>query len=201
MNPNKKTLLIIVITAFAAVCLCANGCGESDQESSPSPESAGSQTTQKKPGPVVEERLTSDEPRPAEPKTLEEKIAPTEKIVATAKPKPTKIEWLHSVSKGLDLAKKTGKPALIDFYADWCGPCQQMDKDTFPDKRVIEELARFVAIKADVSRSSSPGQPAAKEYGVQAIPTYVFIDTAGKQTIEIGYRSPDRFLRILEAIK
>ncbi len=201
MNANKKILLTIMTMAFAAVCLCANGCGESDQESSPSPESAGSQTTQKEPGPVVEERLTSDEPRPAKPKTPEEKTAPTEKIVATAKPKPTKIEWLHSVSKGLDLAKETGKPALIDFYADWCGPCLQMDKVTFPDKRVIEELARFVAIKADVSRPSSKGQAAAKEYGVQAIPTYVFIDTAGEQTIEIGYRSPDRFLRILEAIK
>ena len=147
MNASKKTLLIIVTTAFVGLCLSINGCGES------------------------------------------------------AGPESSKIQWVHSVSEGLALAKKTGKPALIDFYADWCGPCQQMDKDTFPDKRVIEELARFVAIKADVSRSSSPGQPAAKEYGVQAIPTYVFIDTAGKQTIEIGYRSPDRFLRILEAIK
>jgi len=201
MNANKKILLTIMTMAFAAVCLCANGCGESDQESSPSPESAGSQTTQKKPGPVVEERLTSDEPRPAEPKTLEEKIAPTEKIVATAKPKPTKIEWLHSVSKGLDLAKKTGKPALIDFYADWCPPCQEMDKTTFRDEKVIAELARFVAIKADLTRRTSAAQGAARKYKVQAIPTYVFIDTAGKQTIEIGYRSPDRFLRILESIR
>ena len=168
MNTNKKILLTIMTIAFAAVCLCASGCGE---------------------------------PKPAEPKTSEEKSAPTEKIPATAKPKPTKIEWIHSVSEGLDLAKKTGKPAFIDFYADWCPPCQKMDKKTFPDEKVIAELARFVAIKADLTRRTSAGQGAAREYGVQAIPTYVFIDTAGKQTIEIGYRSPDRFLRILEAIK
>ncbi len=201
MNANKKILSTIMTLAFAAVCLCANGCGESDQESSLSPESADSQAGQKEPSPAVQGWLTSDEPTPAEPKTPEEKTAPTEKIVETAKPKPTKIEWLHSVSEGLDLAKNTGKPALIDFYADWCPPCQQMDKNTFPDKRVIEELARFVAIKADLTRPSSPGQPAAAEYGVQNIPTYIFIDIQGKQTKLVGYQSPDRFLQILKGIK
>ncbi len=157
MNANKKILLTIMTIAFVAVFLGANGCADSDQESSPTPESVGSESA--------------------------------------------KIQWVHSVSEGLALAKETGKPVFIDFYADWCGPCLQMDKDTFPDKRVIEELARFVAIKADVSRPSSPGQPAAKEYGVQAIPTYIFIDTAGKQTITVGYRSPDRFLRILKGVQ
>ena len=175
MNTNKKILLTIMTTAFAAVWLCANGCGESGQESSPEP--AASQMTQKESGPG------------------------TEKIVATDKPTPTKIEWVHSVSEGLLLAKATGKPVLIDFFADWCGPCQQMDKNTFPEKRVIEELARFVAIKGDVSRPSSKGQAAAKEYGVQAIPTYIFIDTQGKQTKHVGYRPPDTFLRILKGIK
>ncbi len=115
--------------------------------------------------------------------------------------KLSKIEWVHSVPEGLALAKKTGKPALIDFYADWCPPCKEMDKTTFPDARVIAELARFVTIKADLTRSSSQGQPAAKEYNVQAIPTYVFIDTNGKKTIEMGYRPPDEFLRILKGIE
>ncbi len=147
MNADKKTTLIIMTTAFVALCLFMNGCGES------------------------------------------------------AGPESSKIQWVHSVSEGLTLAKEGGKPVLIDFYADWCGPCQQMDKDTFPDKRVIEELARFVAIKADLTRRTSSGQEDAKEYNVQAIPTYVFIDTTGKQTIEIGYRSPAEFLRILKSVK
>ena len=125
-----------------------------------------------------------DDSQPAEPTTPKGKIA-----------------WIHSVSEGLALSKETGKPVLIDFYADWCGPCQQMDKDTFPDKRVIEELARFVAIKADVSRPSSPGQSAAVKYGVQAIPTYVFIYTQGKQTKHVGYRPPATCLKLLKSIK
>ena len=142
-----------------------------------------------------------DDRKDAEPKTQEGRITPTEKIDATAKSKSGRIEWVHSVSEGLALAKKNGKPALIDFYADWCPPCQEMDKTTFPDARVIAELARFVAIKADLTRSNSKGQSVAKEYNVQAIPTYVFIDTAGKQTIKMGYRPPDEFLGILKGIK
>ena len=114
--------------------------------------------------------------------------------------KPVKIEWLHSVPEGLALAKEQGKPVFIDFYADWCPPCQQMDKVTFKNKQVIEELARFVAIKADLTHTSSPGQDAAAEYGVQAIPTYILIDTQGNKTTKVGYRAPDKFLAILKKV-
>jgi thiol:disulfide interchange protein DsbD len=111
------------------------------------------------------------------------------------------IKWIHSVSEGLALAKQEGKPAVIDFYADWCPPCQKMEKTTFREKQVIEELARFVTIKADLTNSSSKGQSAAKEYGVQVIPTYVFIDTQGKQTVRSGYMPTESFLMVLENIK
>ncbi len=120
---------------------------------------------------------------------------------AESKTPKGKIAWIHSVSEGLALVKETGKPAFIDFYADWCAPCHEMDKTTFVDERVIAELARFVSIKADVSGTSSPGQGAAKEYNVQAIPTYVFIDTKGKKTIVSGYHPPNTFLKLLKGIK
>lgn len=127
--------------------------------------------------------------------------AAAKKSPTAAQTKPKGIKWVYSVSEGLALAKEKGRPAFIDFYAEWCPPCQQMDKVTFQDKRVVEEVARFIAIKADLTRSTSKGQPDAKKYGVQAIPTYVFIDSQGKQTTQMGYRSPDQFLQILRGIK
>lgn len=120
---------------------------------------------------------------------------------AESKTPKGKIAWIHSVSEGMALAKETGKPAFIDFYADWCPPCQEMDKKTFPDEKVIAELARFVAIKADLTRTDSPGQSSAKQHNVLAIPTYVFIDTKGKKTIVSGYHPPNTFLKLLKDIK
>ena len=166
----------MVTMCCVAVFLFGSGCKESDKEASNksdwSPNSAAAEK-----GPTPTEQ-------PAAPE-----------------PKANEIEWVYSVSEGLASAKEKGKPAFIDFYADWCPPCQQMEKVTFRDKRVIEELARFIAIKADLTNSSSKGQSAAKEYGVQAIPTYVFISTQGKQTTELGYRSPDKFIQILKSTK
>ena len=168
---NNKKLLFFVVTMS---CVAVVLCGNGCRESD------------------KEANKKSDRPQDS---------AAAEKSPTPAQTKPNDIEWVYSVSEGLALAKEKGKPAFIDFYADWCPPCQQMEKVTFRDKRVIEELARFVAIKADLTNSSSKGQSAAKEYGVQAIPTYVFINTQGKQTTELGYRSPDRFLRILKSTK
>ena len=112
------------------------------------------------------------------------------------------IAWIHSEEEGLALAKQENKPVIIDFYADWCPPCKMMDKNTFPDPRVVKELGRFVAVKADVTSPDSPGQPAAKKYNVTGgLPTYVFIDSQGQKKSVVGYRPPDKFLRILKSIQ
>ena len=96
---------------------------------------------------------------------------------------------------------KGDKPAIIDFYADWCPPCRRMDRITFSDKRVIEELGRFVAIKVDLTRTTSEGNTAARKYRVTHIPTYIFIDTQGRKTVVSGYTPPSRFLGLLQSVK
>ena len=113
----------------------------------------------------------------------------------------TKIEWIHSEEQGLVLAKQENKPVLIDFYADWCPPCKKMDKVTFQDQLVIDELSRFVAIKADVSRPSSPGQAAAKKYSISAYPTFILLDTQGQKKTIVGYTPAKEFLKVLRGIK
>ena len=112
-----------------------------------------------------------------------------------------KIEWLRSESEGLALAEKTRKPVIIDFYADWCVYCEQMEKTTFRDKRVVKELDRFVAIKVDLTKITPASRETAEKYNVVGLPTFVFIDTQGRQTIKPGYVPPGRFLQTLENIK
>ena len=116
-------------------------------------------------------------------------------------PSLAKIEWLRSEPEGLALAKRSRKPVLIDFYADWCIYCRQMDATTFKDNRVIHKLQDFVAVKVDLTKITPEGTAAAEKYGIVGLPTFVLIDKRGQQIIRSGYIPPDRFLQILESIE
>src|SRR3989337_429949 len=60
-------------------------------------------------------------------------------------------KW-YSYEEGMLAAGSMGKPAIIDFYADWCPPCVAMEEGTYPDPRVVSELADFIAIKVDTQK-------------------------------------------------
>lgn len=141
--------------------------------------------------------------KPLTPEWLigEKKEAAVEKPVVVVEPKPAEIEWIRSEAEGLALAEKDRKPVFIDFYADWCVYCRHMDRTTFKDKRVIEELEGFVAIKVNLTTITPPGRASAEKYGVVGLPTFVFIDRRGRQIIRSGYIPPGRFLQMLESIK
>ncbi|MBI2560650.1 MAG: protein-disulfide reductase DsbD, partial [Planctomycetes bacterium] len=67
-----------------------------------------------------------------------------------------KIDWVTSEEKGLAEAKASAKPAMIDFWAEWCSVCKQMDKNTYSDPEVIKESKRFINIKVDCTDSNDP---------------------------------------------
>ena len=179
MNTTRESLILALALGLSVCLLWTVGCGQSDEQPTTS--------------------LDGHE----HPPSAEQARSPSliEPEPPDGRAKPTAIEWVHSESEGLALAKKTGKPSIIDFYADWCPPCQQMDKYTFPDQRVIEELSRFVAIKVDLTRPTAEDEALAGKYNVKFIPTYVLTDTQGRQSIVSGYHRPDEFLKLLKDIK
>jgi thiol:disulfide interchange protein len=105
-----------------------------------------------------------------------------------------KIEWITDLQKGLELAKSQNKPALIDFYAEWCGYCKLMDKNTFSDEKVIEESKRFVMIKFDATKPTSKAQEILEDYQVTGFPSFAIIDTKGERHSLRGYVKTAEFL-------
>jgi thioredoxin len=105
--------------------------------------------------------------------------------------KPGAFQTL-TYEKALEKAKSEKKLVMIDFYADWCGPCKLMDRDTFSKEDVTKFLKeKTIAVKIDVDKNKD----LAKQYKINAIPCLVFIDAEGKEVERIlGFRPAEKFL-------
>jgi thiol:disulfide interchange protein DsbD len=94
------------------------------------------------------------------------------------------------------------KPVLIDFAADWCIPCKEMDKRTFTDPRVIERSKQFLLLKADVTRTGSPEvERLMKDFQILGVPTTIFLDKDGHEHTElrqVGFVPADEFAAIMD---
>jgi thiol:disulfide interchange protein len=76
-------------------------------------------------------------------------------------------------------ASASGKPLLMDLYADWCGPCRTLSEEYFTDPSMQELLGRFVLLRVDVD--SEAGGPLAQRYAVDAIPCVVIAAADGTE--------------------
>ncbi len=94
-----------------------------------------------------------------------------------------------------------GKPTVIDFGADWCLPCMELEKKTFSDARVQAALGTRALLKADMTKLGSPEAMALSErYAILGVPTIIFLDANGQERQDlrlVGFENADRFLERL----
>ena len=76
-------------------------------------------------------------------------------------------------------AMKDCKPVMIDFYADWCAACKELDKYVYVTKDVRAEAERFVSIKIDATDETEPLKAIQKRFSILGLPTVVFINSRG----------------------
>jgi thioredoxin:protein disulfide reductase len=98
----------------------------------------------------------------------------------------------------LQAAESAHKAIVIDFSADWCVPCREMERTTFVDPAVVREAAGYVRLRANLTAENSANQAIIKEFGVEGVPTTVFIDAQGTiRKHRVGYIGPAEFLKDL----
>ena len=108
------------------------------------------------------------------------------------------IAWETYSDETLIQAKTSGVPVILDFYADWCIPCLELDRSTWTDADVLRETKDIKKIKVDLTHFDSPeAELLRKKFNVSGVPTIIFIRADGKESIEsriVGYASAKEFL-------
>jgi thioredoxin:protein disulfide reductase len=93
----------------------------------------------------------------------------------------TRIRTIAELDQAL---LSTKKPVMLDFYADWCVACKEMDRFTFHDPKVIEQLGNLTLLQVDVTANSVDDRALMKRFGLFGPPGMIFFDTSGKEIKE-----------------
>jgi thiol:disulfide interchange protein DsbD len=112
-----------------------------------------------------------------------------------------KISWMFYSDDIQEIAYSQKKPIMLDFYADWCIPCKELDKFTFSDRDVIELSKRFLMVKVDLTQTNDPNSISLREkYQIKGVPTLIFLSPRNEEipgTRVVGFLEKDEFLPIM----
>lgn len=115
-----------------------------------------------------------------------------------------KIKSLADLDAAVAAANDQGKPAMLDFYADWCVECIRMERNTFPEAEVQALLGQMQPLKADVTANDDVDQALMRRYGIIGPPGILFFDRDGKELEDyrlVGYFDPDTFSAHLRRVQ
>jgi thioredoxin:protein disulfide reductase len=111
------------------------------------------------------------------------------------------IKSVADLDSAVASAHAESRPVMLDFYADWCVSCKEMQKYTFTDSRVRAALRNTVLLRADVTRNDADDQALLKRFGIYGPPTIAFYGTDGHERRDyrvVGYLSAPKFASVAE---
>jgi thiol:disulfide interchange protein DsbD len=107
-----------------------------------------------------------------------------------------RIKTVADLEREVAAASAAGKPVMLDFYADWCVSCIEMEKFTFTDPGVQAEFERAVLLQSDVTANDDEDQALLKHFSILGPPTIVFFDANGRERPEfrvVGFKKAEEF--------
>ena len=114
------------------------------------------------------------------------------------------LAWEAYSPEKLVAAKASGKPVIMDFYADWCIPCHELDQFTYSNEQVIQALHDFVKLKVDLTNPDSPAAlPLVKRFNLAGVPTVIFLGPDGNEIVEArvsGFVPPEEFIATIRSL-
>jgi thiol:disulfide interchange protein DsbD len=129
-------------------------------------------------------------------------LRPLAGLAGASAPAATPTQWVHvdSITDLEDRLRAPGRPVMLDFYADWCVSCKEMERYTFSDPRVRAKFDSMLLLRADVTANSEQHKLLLKRFSLFGPPGIVFFDARGREIQGlrvVGYQDADRFLKTL----
>jgi len=115
-----------------------------------------------------------------------------------------RVASIERLDARLAESKAAGRPVMLDFYADWCVSCKEMERFTFADPKVAARLKQFVLLQADVTANSEADLALLKRFELFGPPGIIFWDAKGRRMDDlrvIGFQSAEQFLPTLERVQ
>ena len=112
------------------------------------------------------------------------------------------VKSVADVQRALAAASAAGQPAMLDFYADWCVSCKEMEARTFSKPQVQHALENFVLLRADVTANDADAQALLKRYDLLGPPATLFFSDGREQRAQrlIGYEDAEAFRARLDKV-
>jgi len=120
---------------------------------------------------------------------------------AAAPVKVPQFEKVNSIAELDARLAQADRPVMLDFYADWCVSCKEMERFTFADAQVQAKLAGFTLLKADVTANTDEHKALLKRFGLFGPPGIIFFDGRGKEREGmrvVGFMKAEPFATVLD---
>ena len=114
-----------------------------------------------------------------------------------------RVATVEALDARLAAAKAAGKPVMLDFYADWCVSCKEMERFTFAEAKVAASMKQMVLLQADVTANNDADKALLKRFGLFGPPGIIFWSTAGVELGDlrvVGFVPAEKFLPTLERV-